>query len=400
MLPSDLIVEVRDATLQRQGQLTADDLTDALFEPTSNEIGVWSITLPHTVVDENTGKTQEHRLCRLLRTPGYGLIVTGPDGVILSGPTVGAAFEASIADPEGSWTIEGVSDLQLIADALAYGDPTTYDLAAQGTANDSRTDDAESLLYWFVDRNRGPAAVFERRNPALTLAANLGRGPTLKKSPRFQNLLELSQEIVTEAFALDGIRLCFDVLQITDHLEFRVWVADDKSDELRFDHLNGQLDRTSYEYAAPDLTEAIVAGGDEGTARVMRRRTGNTGWGRHIETFIDRRNTEDATELDQSGDEALAEAAEDAAVFEIVPNIDLAHDDDQPRSRRLDYGKWVVGDLVTVVIAGEEITVPVASAPIRVSAAGVLVGATLGSLAVDARTRSLAARLSHLERSL
>ena len=67
---------------------------------------------------------------------------------------------------------------------------------------------------------------------------------------------------------------------------------------------------------APDLTYAYVAGGGEGTTRLIREygdAAGLAGWGRS-EGFIDRRDTTDVAELDQAGAEALAAATKPISV--------------------------------------------------------------------------------------
>ena len=75
MRVDDLTVEVRDKSLGRVGQLSGADLVGAEFILRHNEVGSWKVNLHST-----------YTMADLLRTPGYGLIVTGPDGVIMSGP--------------------------------------------------------------------------------------------------------------------------------------------------------------------------------------------------------------------------------------------------------------------------------------------------------------------------
>src|SRR5690606_39291825 len=61
---------------------------------------------------------------------------------------------------------------------------------------------------------------------------------------------------------------------------------------------------------APTCTAAIVAGQGEGTARtIIERAVAASPWGR-IESFVDRRDTDDMAELRAAGDSALAEGAE------------------------------------------------------------------------------------------
>ncbi len=99
MRVDDITVEVRDKDLERVGQLSGTDIVGAEFILRHNQVGAWKVKLHAT-----------SPMADLLRTPGYGLIVTGPSGVIMSGPMLSAALEQTQDDAEGSWTIEGVDD--------------------------------------------------------------------------------------------------------------------------------------------------------------------------------------------------------------------------------------------------------------------------------------------------
>lgn len=392
----DFTIEVRDVNLNRIGQLKQEDI-NLLVVPRETAVGSWEVTLPSRERD-NTGMLVEHKLCKALRTPGAGLIVTGPGGVILSGPTVEATIDTNTEDSEGTWTIVGVSDMHILMDALAWGDPSTYDLAAQTTANDTQSAAAETLVYSYISRNIGPAAVTQRKNARLTLATNLGRGTTQQKSPRFRNLLELVQEIVA------GTNLTVDIVQAGSNLQVRVNERVDMSSDIRMDVENGQLSSVKYTYAAPGATHAIVAGQGEGTARTMIMHTtaasiaASTTYNRRIERFIDQRQTNSLTELQGAGDDALSGDGSTVTSIEINPNENL----------NLIYGvNWVVGAKVTVVVDGIESAAVVTEAPIAISADGVFVGGVVGNptafnweASVDAKMEDLQARLSQLESKL
>lgn len=386
-----LVVEVRDAGYVRRGQFTADDLVDFTVVPTAGDVGVWSIVLPHAVIGED-GRLRRHELAWHLRQDGAGIIVTGPGGVILSGPMTEPLMKRTTEDPLGTWTISGVSDVVAIEDGLAYPSPAVADPNAQTRANDTRTGPAETLALDYIRENIGQAAPAARRNMRVNVAASLGRGPVRTMEPRFDNLLDLVRKI----FA--GSNLLIDVVQIGNVLEVQVREAADLSLRVRLDFDNDQLTETAYSAAAPTVTDVIVAGQGEGVARIMVRRTSPSTFGRRIERFLDQRNTEVLTELEQAGDELLAEDAAERNVFQVVPNMGLG----------LVYGvHWRVGDIVSVVIDDEPVPVPVTSASIKVSADGVFVGAKVGNPpvtewedAVESRLNQTEGRLSLLERSL
>ena len=388
-------VEVRNPSLARVGQLSEHDLSDFLYVPRANNLGTWSVKLPDTVLNER-GVRIPHALCAALRTQDAGLILTSPSGQVFSGPMIQATQEQSTTEPNGLWTIEGVSDLVEVAQVLSYPQPSNSNVGTQSVSNDVRIAKGEALLRAFVDVNIGPSASAARKVPALTLAPDLGRGPILTKSPRFQNLLELCQEIGT------GASLCFDVVQVDSALQFQVSSQQDVSATVRWDIENNQLSSAKYGFSKPGLTRAIVAGQGEGTERTIIEVTtplslaSEAVWGR-IERFIDQRQTNDTAELTQAGLEALADEGSVVTSLQVVPSSAMA----------AGFGvSWFLGSFVTVVVGGQEIKAQVTEVPISITSAGVLVGAVVGDptgfdwesvlAAKQSRTES---RVSALERT-
>jgi hypothetical protein len=377
----DLTLEVRDRTLQRVGQITAPFM-QLRAHPRWCSVGEWKITLPG-----------EHPLVPALIEPGSGIILSGPDGtetgVILSGPTLAPARARGPQNPDGTFTFTGVSDDVHLLDAVAVGDPTSeYD--EQTAANDTRTGLTEALLRAYVDANIGAGAIASRRVGFRTYVevepVDLGRGVSQTKSPRFQNLLELLRELVTYDSSV-GFRL----VQVGDALQFQVLDARERGDLIRFDIENGTLTSEEAMLAGPSLTRAIVAGRGEGVGRqiVVRANTSGeeTSWGRVVERFIDQRNTEIVAELEQSGDEALAEGASGASV-KLIPADDTT----------MRYGfDWRPGDFVTAVVAGVEEPNAVTEAVIVADADGVRVGAALGDVSAFKRQDALAQKVDAID---
>lgn len=409
MNASELIVEVRDRDLIRRAQLTDVDMDSLVVVPRNNDVGSWQLTLPDTVLDEKTGEWEPHAAAKALRQEGAGLIVTAPgadgDVILLSGPMVSATFEASSDDLTGTWKFTGVSDTVLLADALAYPDPSNADPATQSRANDKRTGTAEDLLRQYVAFNIANGPVWAPAGRLVGLRTRLvldgtskGRGPRLTKSPRFQNLLELCQEI---GFA-GG--LSFDVVQSGDKLVFRIWEARDRSAFVRMDMANDLLKSVSYGYGSPSTTVALVAGQGQGEERTLVSRSNadsaesEASWGRRIERFYDQRNTDDLVELTQKGDEELLAGAASAQGLQAAPT-----DADAMLYPR----DWTVGDIVGVVIEGQEVKAAVTEVAISVSGALVIMVATLGDVsafdpeaASQRRAQSTSSRVSAIERTL
>lgn len=401
----DLVVEVRDRDLVRRHQIDAQFLGGSVFSPRPNGVGTWQVTLPAEVDGEL------HEAAAVLREKGSGIIVTGPHGVIMSGPTVEPEGEADAEAPEGTWTFSGVSDAILLSDALAVPDPASLDPHKQAFANDVRTGPVETLLRQYVafniangDIGKVPVRIWAppyrlrgfRKLFRLGDPVDLRRGPVRSKSPRYTNLLELCQDIVA------GTDFLFDVRQVDGYLEFVVWEAEDLTASHRMDIENDQLTSTRYSYSVPDLTEAYVAGQGEGTDRTVLVRTSaaaaaeEAAWGRPIERFIDQRQTDDRAELEQKVDATLADALASIDSLTVVPSDDLASD----------YGRgWTAGARVTVVVGEKEVPARINQAVIAVTGEGVMLGCVIGDSDGDFEARTnrsisgLTSRVSSLERN-
>ena len=185
MRVQDLIVEVRDSTLTRVGQIQAQDLVGATFVVRYNNVGYWSISLPHG-----------HSLGELLRLPGYGILLTGPSGErIISGPTLSAKLTQTQDNTEGTWEIIGASDDIILSERLAYPTPSNADVTLQTSGYDIRTGPAETVIKNYVDANIGPSAAAARKISNLTIETDEGRGSTVYANARFNTLQELIYDL-------------------------------------------------------------------------------------------------------------------------------------------------------------------------------------------------------------
>jgi microcystin-dependent protein len=387
MRAGDLTVEVRDLALARKGIILPQHLQLSGTVRHCN-VGEWKVTLPVA-----------HPMVAVLRTPGSGLIVTGPTDVLWSGPTSNPALSVSSSDPLGTVTISGVTDDVLLADALAYPTPTSADITRQG-AHDTRTGIAETIMHAYVNANIGPDAPPARRAALaskLTLAADGGRGIQVTKSARFPQLMELLSEIATVA------GLGFRIVQRGQGLVFEVYEVADLSRVVRFDIDNGTLTSQAVEQSPPVETHVIVAGQGDLADRTLIERTserslaGMVEWGRRREVFKDQRQTDDLTELTQAGDTLLEESGFTATSVKAVPS------DDQTMLYGID---WHQGDKISVVIDAQETASAVTEVTILADTGGVKVGASIGDVtgfdpatARDRQVSDVASRLSSIERN-
>lgn len=387
-LSQSLTVEVRDSTLARRGVILPKYL-DAEVHPAHNNVGGWQLRLP-----------AEHPMVPVLRTPGAGIIVTGPDDVLLSGPVTKPALERGVGDPLGTVTFTGVSDTVVLADALAYPEPSNPDVSTQAVAYDKRTGPAESVMHAYVNANIGPGAPADRRGPLaskLVMGPDQGRGLTVPKQARFPVLGELLHEIAVLA------DLGFRVVQRGNDLVFETFEIKDLTRFIRLDIENGGLSSQSVETSGPGVTRVLVAGQGEGKDRTIIERStttsveGEESWGRRIERFKDQRNTDELLELQQAGDEILADEGFTSVAVKAIPADHLT----------MQYGKdWSVGDRITVVVDGQETTSTVTGAVILANKSGVRVGAAIGDVtgfdpatALADRVASAESRVSALERN-
>jgi microcystin-dependent protein len=247
----------------------------------------------------------------------------------------------------------------------------------------------EALMRAYISSNIGPTASTARKISDLSLSADGGLGVTLSKSPRFQNLLELTQEIAL------GSDLLFDVVQVADGREFRVSAPQDVSSLVRWDIANNQLSKSKYGYSAPGVTRVFVAGQGEGSERTIVEVTTPASllseaiWGR-IERFVDQRNTDDISELTQAGLEVLATEGTTVTSLEVVPSSAMADG----------FGvDWFLGSWVTVVVNDQQIRAQVVEVPISITSSdGVLVGAVVGDATGFDWQAILAAKQSKTEK--
>lgn len=386
MRVSDLIVEVRDASRVRVGQLLPKDLVGFTGVIRFNAPGTWSLSLPAS-----------HGLVDALRAPGAGLIVTGPNGVLLSGPTTSATRSQTQEDPEGSWAISGATDAIVLGERLAYPTPASADVTAQTSEFDTRTGLASTVLYGFVSANIGPSAPSARQIAGLTLATDTGLGSTITGKARFDNLGQL----LTRLASTD--RLGFDLKQSGEDIEFSVYQPADRTATVRMDIDNNLLTKSEYTYTSPEATRAIVGGAGAGTSRTFSEvststsTAAETAWSRRIEVFKDSRSTTDSGELTQAGTEELADKGK------TLEAISVSASDDVTMAFGVD---WNLGDKVSVVVGSTTISQIVTEVGFSIQEDGVRIGATVGEPSVadaESETADTQAdqeeRISNLERN-
>lgn len=384
----ELIIEVRNPSLERIGQFRPEDLVGATFVLRYNNVGAWEMRLPFG-----------HRLGEFLRLPGYGLVLTGPgNSVIMSGPTMSARLEQTSDNLEGDWVISGASDDVLLQERLAYPTPATDDVTAQTTAYDERTANAETVLKQYVDVNMGPSAPDSRQVANLIIEPNLSRGVVITGKARFDKM----QDIFYDLAQLGEIG--YKIEQSGDALEFKCYIPTDRTAKIRLDMDNQKLTGAQYSYASAKVTRAIVGGQGEGewrrfveSSNTDSENAENT-WNRRIEVFKDGRNTRDSDLLEQAGQEFLVDNGKTIVELAVIPSDDI----------NMRFGvDWYLGDKITVVVQDIEAKAVVTEIGLAISESGVRIGATVGApvgLTYEskllAKTADVDKRVSNLERTV
>jgi hypothetical protein len=357
----DLTVEVRDETLKIVGQVTPESLPGALFINRYNNTGSWQLTLAY-----------DDPMAELLRTPGYGIrVLLGPaNETLISGPTMSAQLTQTPEDVRGKWLIEGASDDIVLQERLAYPDPSEPDVSAQTVSHDRRSGKAETVIKGYVDDNAGPSAPSVRQVPGLIVEADTALGPDVDTAARFNTLQELIYGIAESA------NLGYTVKQVADDLVFSVFEPTDRSATIRMDIENDQIQQVEYGYGAPKTTRAIVAGQGEAVERLFIERTSTESlaaeslWNRRIEVFQDARQAETTDELNQAGDENLAENGKTIVSLEVVPSDNVT----------MVYGRdWFLGDVVTLVSGTIETVATVTEVGVSIADDGVRIATVVGS---------------------
>ncbi len=363
MSDSDFTIEVRDVAFARVGQI-APEYTDLKFVDVHNGVGSWELKLP-----------SEHPLLPTLTTKGAGIVVTEHwmEGAVhkyrtFSGRMRTARLSQNAADPAGTWVISGVDDNIVAAATRVYPDPTNL-ASAQTEGYWELSGPAETVMKNAVWLNAGSGAIVSRRYAWLGVPSSTGLGDPVKCSSRFDVLGDL----LTSLGIAGG--LGWEFRQAGSTVTFSVYVPQDKTGSVRLDIRNGGLESNELGFTAPSASEVLVLGQGQGEARTVLRVTSTeataeaVAWGLRWEQVKDQRNTDDPVELQQAGDEIIADQGTTVNSLKVVPS-------DTPG---MALGRdWYRGDRITVVVDGQETQAVVTQVATSITSAGVIRQATVG----------------------
>lgn len=383
-----VLVEARNSSLGSVGPLEFSKLE---LTPRFNAVGSWSITLPATA-----------RTWEMTRLPDVGIVVDWNGVYRFSGQAETWKYEQTIQDGKISEliTLSGADDLGIIANRIAYPNPTVVWASQLAASTDVRTAvPAESAIKYYVNRNAGPAALSGRKVPALTIATDLGRGGTVSYAARFGEGVELHlMDIIRQLIATGG-PLGVSITQQGAGLVFDCYEPRDLSEAICFSVALGSLRSTSMSTTTPTATNALVRG--QSTFIETAGPDATNQW-LHTEQLVSQTSSTDSTEMTQAGNDALASGA--GKVQLALSTVDL------PRLRfgvdGPDIQGYGLGDLVTVEIReGVVFTDFISAVQLTCDDEGETVTPIIGSAGSDSSsdstaTAQLAAKVRDLERQL
>lgn len=212
-------------------------------------------------------------------------------------------------------------------------------------------------------------------------------GSEVRVKSRFKPLLEEVQQ----AAKTGGITFSTN-MTASGAIRFQQSVPEDRSRYIRLSEDNDALGEWSMERERPEVTKVLVAGQGEGDERTLILMEGNENdWGTNRIVFKDQRQTDEDDELEEAGEEELADNAETATI-----SVDLV---DTPDMRfGVDYH---IGDLVTAQLAsGVTIVDGVQEAELTYSATGREGTLTVGPTGEDHDNDKLVSLVKDLRKRL
>lgn len=291
--------------------------------------------------------------------PGWELAITSP-GIQLSGPI--DTFLREISAASSSLTLAGKTHLGLLAERVIYPDPSA-EAGKQSKARYEASGPAEDVIKQLVSLNLGPQALPSRIHPDFKLSPSAGLGRPVKASERFSILLGAAKALADQGgLVMDAYRL-----ERGPGVEFSTRPALDLSRRVRL-QASGEIT-----LSAPKATTAIMAGQGEGESRrVIEVSKGGSLWGRRIESFFDRRDTDDISQLHEAGEQEINEKWDsNSAKFTL----------------REDYFKFgrdfQIGDIITLELPGAEVVEQVKEVKITWNPGGRNVEISVGKDAVN-----------------
>ena len=276
-------------------------------------------------LDVNGNDTRALRLDK-----GWGVQILDGAQVLASGPVTKIVQKLDGDTPTRTLTVEGMSDMVRLSDMVTIPNPATPDAQADAWTGEGA---GETVIRRLISEMIGPDAPAAYRVPGLVMADDLARGKTVHLATRFKPLLD---EVQAQALAAG---LVVDVVQNGTQILVRFREGQDLTRAVRLSRHNGAVGEATLTEEAPTVTEVIVGGKGEGSARALYRKAVDAGpWQRRITRFEDKGSSGGSSEMQQAAKTALDEGGAKAGVTCEIRD-----------TARLRFGRdFTIGDRVTI----------------------------------------------------
>jgi hypothetical protein len=196
-------------------------------------------------------------------------------------PGATSAQTAGMFDGGEFITLAGADFMQVVANRLAYPDPTkVWNSQLQGNGDIVGGIPLETAIKYYVNRNIGtttipthggnppaiPPAISSRQHPLLTVAADQGRGPAVYYQVNFGlgtdlNLLTVVRALITQAYPnyTPGQSMGFRVNLVGNKLVFDCYTPQNKTN-VSFSEDQGNLTSILFSLTDPTCTNALMRG--------------------------------------------------------------------------------------------------------------------------------------------
>lgn len=247
---------------------------------------------------------------------------------------LGRSSKSGVQDLE----LSGTNDHVWLKNMITLPNPSTAADNQNQDAYYKATGDAATLIYDLTRRHIGQNARTEFRRPLTAQAPSELAGKSLKLNSRFKAVLDEVQSLANQS------NLVTRMVQDDDAMStvFSTTRGRDLSRAVRMTEKNAGIGDWDLGEDAPTVTDVLVAGQGEGTARTLKLVSGNENdWGFKGLAFQDRRDTNELAELIQAGEETLDEGRAKSTI-----SVEI----EETESKRFGRNFWL-GDTITVQLA-------------------------------------------------
>jgi len=326
-------------------------LTAQLFY---NFVGAWAMTIPFDddfwqlvkkfiTVDPVTGVVTQNGLCTVeidwqglfsfggkVEIPGYTFASNQQAG---TGTTSGP-----VSAPGPLITLAGSDYLALIANRIAFPDPTKGWAGQTATGVKTYTGTLEDVIKNLVSDNVGPTAQAARRMALMDIVPTASRGGQVKYNVKFAQGVDLNLMDIIRTLIGTGGPMGLKITRNGQRLSFDTYVPTDRTGTAYFSPDIGNLTSISLSLSDPTATTVLA---QAGAAPLFFFANDNpnpeTDWSR-IEVYSDQTGQTDPVQAQQAAVDVLVQGQPSPSLAMTATDIPL-----------LTFGRdYFLGDLVSV----------------------------------------------------